>query len=256
MYQSSLRWMSLIQALQTDQSEGHSTYGRVRPFSSARSSPHTQPDDGLRGGGHDGREQPGPECARLDVAGGVIVVLLLFGNDGRDRSDSSGVTPLQRHQLLLQVPEYDALHRHRRGRDGAGSQKTRDEAKEQATEAAKPIAATAWAVTTAQLCPKDGTVALLVRTEFFEFIDQAGCGQARHEELPAIDVDGAMLAGVIHLEDAVAQVVRCRRARDCVHAVKHQVSVPARRVRFERLAGRACGFAHRPRPHDGSSLSG
>ncbi|MEA9753411.1 hypothetical protein VDG03_20865 [Xanthomonas campestris pv. raphani] len=48
---------------------------------------------------------------------------------------------------------------------------------------------------------------LLVRTEVLELINQTRRGTARHEDLPAINADGSMLAGMIYLEDAIAQVI-------------------------------------------------
>ncbi|MCF8819169.1 hypothetical protein [Xanthomonas campestris] len=47
----------------------------------------------------------------------------------------------------------------------------------------------------------------LVRPELLELINQTRHGEARHEDLPAINADGSMLAGMIYLEHAIAQVI-------------------------------------------------
>jgi len=48
---------------------------------------------------------------------------------------------------------------------------------------------------------------LLVGTEFSEFTNQMSCGELGHEDLARVNADGAMLAGVIDLDDPIAEVV-------------------------------------------------
>ncbi|MNN40315.1 hypothetical protein D3C81_1543860 [compost metagenome] len=53
-----------------------------------------------------------------------------------------------------------------------------------------------------------------VRAELFQLTEHAGRGKARHEDLPAIDVDRTMLAGMIDLEDSITKISGDRGLRD------------------------------------------
>ena len=112
------------------------------------------------------------------------------------------------------MPKHNTLDRESSGRDGVCAKKSGDEAEYKAAEATQPIAAAVRPTTALQLRAKDGAMPLLMRPKFCELAHHAARGEARHEDLPAINVDGAMLTGMIDLNNAVAEFIGGCRLRD------------------------------------------
>ncbi|MDR6993294.1 hypothetical protein [Luteimonas sp. 3794] len=78
-------------------------------------------------------------------------------------------------------------------------------AEHKTTHATKPVAAAATAATPLQLSAKNGPMPLLMGPELSKLIDHLWSGQPSHKDLPAVDANSAMLAGVIDLDDSVAK---------------------------------------------------
>ena len=60
-------------------------------------------------------------------------------------------------------------------------------------------------MTALQLYVEKLAVPTFMCAEAIECIDQMRCGQAGHQDLAGVDADGTMLAGMIDLQDAVAE---------------------------------------------------
>jgi len=112
------------------------------------------------------------------------------------------------------VPKHNTLNCDSGGRDCAGAKEASDETKDKTAETTQPIAAAARPAAALQLRAKDGAMPLLMRPKLCELGDHAARSEARHEDLPAIDVDGAMLTGMIDLNNAVAEFIGGCRLRD------------------------------------------
>lgn len=137
---------------------------------------------------------------------GLIVVLSLLRNNGRDSSRGGWIAITQNAQLMFQVFEYDGFNRDRRRGNGAPAKKTRDHSEQVTADAAEPIAATAWASTALQFSEEDRPVLFFFRTKLDQLLEQAPGGDSSHENLAGIDIDGAVLASMVDLDDAVAKV--------------------------------------------------
>jgi hypothetical protein len=144
----------------------------------------------------------------------MIMVLLLFRNNCRDGSDSSGIYATQHHKLLLQVSKHNTLDRESSGSDGASAKEPGDKAEGNTAETTQQIAAAARPAAALQLRAKDGAMPQLMRPKICELTDHAARSEARHENLPAIDVDSAMLTSMIDLNNAVADFIGGCRLRD------------------------------------------
>ena len=105
---------------------------------------------------------------------------------------------------MLQVAKNNALNGNRCGSDCAGPKEAGQQAERQASEAAKPVAAAAGVTAALKLFPKDSAVPQLVRPKLRKLSHKSRRREAREKDLPGVDVDRAVLARVIDLDDAVA----------------------------------------------------
>jgi hypothetical protein len=136
---------------------------------------------------------------------GPIVMLLLIRNNRRDCSDRLRIVPAQNDQLLLEMPKHDGLDRRSRRSDRASTHHTRDQAKNIASDPTEKITPTSWTPAPNQLRAKDLSMSLFMRPELAQLANEALRSQPRNRNLRGIDVDRAMLAGMIHLDDAIAK---------------------------------------------------
>lgn len=92
-----------------------------------------------------------------------LVMMLLFLSDyGGDCQDGGRVMALEYGNLVLQVPEHDALDRSGSGSDGTGPKQAGCGPEHETADATEPVAAAARAATAFQLSAKDGAVPLFV----------------------------------------------------------------------------------------------
>lgn len=136
----------------------------------------------------------------------LIMVLLLFSDDGRDCRHSGGIAVLENRKLVRQMAKYDAFHGHRRSHDRARAEQSSQDPQHESAHAAKHVAAAARMIAPRQFRAENGSVPALVRAELDEFVDHVRCRESRQENLPAVDVHGAVLARMIDLDDAVAEI--------------------------------------------------
>ena len=134
------------------------------------------------------------------------MVLPLFLDDSKNGGHRSRIASSKSLHLLLEVSQDHALDRH----GGCGyrpcTEEARNQPKDQASQAAKPVAATTSSATPLQLCTEDLAVPFLMRPEFSELIYQVRRRKAGHDDLARVYVHGSMLAGMIDLNDAASEV--------------------------------------------------
>lgn len=133
-------------------------------------------------------------------------MLPLLLDDGRDGKNGSLVAAVQYGELMLEMPEYNALNRDGSGRNGICPKQARNGAEYKPANAAEPVATATWLSAALQLSTKNGSVPLLVCTELRELTDHVPCGESSHDNLAGIDANGAMLPSMVDLDDAIAQV--------------------------------------------------
>lgn len=180
------------------------------------SQPHAQPDDRLGGGGNDGRQDPGPERVLAKVMSRFVVVLLFLRDDRRDGRGRRRILAFQSGELMLEMPEHDALDGDGGGGDRIRTEQAGDGAEHEAARAAEPVAAAAALPAARKLGAEYRPVALLMRPEFHEFADEMRRGELGHHDLAGVDADGAVFAGMVDLEDPIAEIV-AGGVRGCVH---------------------------------------
>jgi hypothetical protein len=92
-----------------------------------------------------------------------LVMMLLFLSDyGGDCQHGGRVMALEYGNLVLQVPEHDALDGSSSSSDSAGPKKAGCGPEYETADTTEPVAAAATAATAFQLSAKDGAVPLLV----------------------------------------------------------------------------------------------
>lgn len=106
---------------------------------------------------------------------------------------------------MLQVAEHDTLNRDGGSRDGIRPEQSGKDTECEPSKAAEPVTATALPPAALQLSAKYGPMPLLVCAEPRQLIDHMSCGEPSHENLAGIDANGAMLAGMIDLDDAITE---------------------------------------------------
>lgn len=135
----------------------------------------------------------------------MVVVLPLLSNDCRNGGNGSRVRAAQGGELMLQVAEHDTLNRDGGSHDGIRPEHASNDAEHEPAKAAEPVAAAPLPPAALQLSAKYGPVPLLVCAEPRQLIDHMSCGEPSHENLAGIDANGAMLAGMIDLDDAITE---------------------------------------------------
>jgi hypothetical protein len=136
------------------------------------------------------------------------VVLLLVVNDCRDGCYSLWITRTQRLHLVLEVSKNDTLNGNGGCRNGSPTKQSGDEAQNAATSAAKHVAAAAPAGAALQFRMENCPMPLLVAPEFGKFLDQIWRREPSHEDLTRVDVDRAMFAGVVDLDEKASYILR------------------------------------------------
>jgi hypothetical protein len=108
--------------------------------------------------------------------------------------------------LFFQVTQNNTFDGNRGRRDRASAQYTRQESKDEATKPAQEVAAATAPPSPFKLSSENCTVSLLVSQELRELVYKIGSRQASHKDLPRVYVDRTVFSGVVHLENAPAQI--------------------------------------------------
>ncbi len=134
-----------------------------------------------------------------------MVVLLLRHNrsNGRYRRAVGGGQHLK---LMRQVPEHHTFNRDGRRDNGFAATEASQQPQRQPADATQPITTAAGMIAALQFLLKNRSMTTLVGEEFLELIHHARDEKPGHEQLSAIDTDRAMLACMVNLHHAVAQV--------------------------------------------------
>lgn len=144
-------------------------------------------------------------------------------DDGGDSRHGICVHAAQRDQLPLQMTKHDALDGGGCCGNGLGAEQSGQETQHPATESTQTIASAATASSALEFSRKDRTMVPLVLAEKPKLRKHGRRGPTRHEDLSAIDADRAMLAGVIHLDDAIADAfggsTRCGPSPNPAHGI-------------------------------------
>lgn len=109
-------------------------------------------------------------------------------------------------KLMGQVLEHHTLNRNGSRHNGLATTEAGDQPQRQTTNATQPVTPAAAIPATLQLCLKDGAMTALVREKLLELLHHARYEKPRHKQLPAVDANRAMLAGMVNLHHAVAEV--------------------------------------------------
>jgi len=135
----------------------------------------------------------------------MIVVFLFFRHDARYRLESLWVNRLELPLLLHQVLQHHAFDGEGGGRDGGGAQQAGHQPQRPATDTAQHVAAAATDTAKLKRIQEQSAVPPFVFEKMPKYRRHVRCRPARHQDLCAIDVDGAVLARVIDLQDPIAQ---------------------------------------------------
>lgn len=146
-----------------------------------------------------------PPMPARKVAGRLIVMVLLIGEDRLDYSDRIRVGFGQRDALLFEVPKHDPLDRTCGCMDGPWSKERGHNPQTCPAQCAKMITPATWPVSSGQFGCEKRAMMPLVGKEIVELGHERGAVPCRNGALPPVDADSAMLSGMVNLDDAVAQ---------------------------------------------------
>jgi len=99
------------------------------------------------------------------MGGGLVMMILFFAQDRRDRGGGIGIRHADIAELSLQMSQYDALDSHGGSGNEAGTHQPRHQTERIAAEAAHPIAATTRQSPSFQFIGKDGSMPLFMGFE-------------------------------------------------------------------------------------------
>ncbi|QFT76952.1 hypothetical protein FIU90_05310 [Erythrobacter sp. THAF29] len=139
------------------------------------------------------------------MIGGIVMMLLFVSNYCVNYTYHIWVDRSESASLVLQVPEHHPLYSFCGRMDGLRPDHSRQNAKDRPSKSTKVEAVTAWFLTTSQLGLKKSAMTALVREELVQFRYEFGASPFRKSALPSVYVNCTMLAGMIHLDHAVAQ---------------------------------------------------
>ena len=144
-------------------------------------------------------------------------MLLLLFHDGPNCLRRLGIPALENQELLLQVPENDTLDGDGRRCDGPSAEKSGHHPQCISSGTTKKIAAATTHSSPLQFGPEYVPMRLFVRPELPKLGDQRSGGEWCEKKLPCVDMDGTILARVVHLEDASPQSVGGEDSRAQFH---------------------------------------
>ena len=139
-----------------------------------------------------------------------MMVLLLLHNrsDGRHRVE---IDIAQHIKLMSQVLEHHTFNRDGSSDNGFAATDASNQTQRQTADATQPITTAARIIATLQLLLKNRPMAALVGEELLEFIHHARDEKPSHKQLSTVDTDRAMLARMVDLHHAVAEVFALSR---------------------------------------------
>lgn len=156
------------------------------------------------------------------------MVLLLLAHDLLDGPDGCFVSCAQCCDLMLQMAEHNPFDRHGGSRDGAASAKCGEESKHEAACATEVVAPATSDAAPLKLRFEDGAMPALVRLELGQLRQKIGSCEPRNEQLTAVDIDRAVLASMVDLEDPLAEGFGLTKTSAQFHATSAKVSGPVR----------------------------
>jgi hypothetical protein len=104
------------------------------------------------------------------------------------------------------VLQDNAFYGHRCRADGGSAEQRRHNPENKPTDRAKVVAPASAPASRLQLSQEQRSVPFFMGLERLQLVDDARAAPARYQNLSAIDVDGAVFAGVIDAEVAVARL--------------------------------------------------
>jgi hypothetical protein len=131
----------------------------------------------------------------------LVVMLLFFVQYSRDGDVGTGIIATDRLELVLQMSKHDPLDRYGCGGDAPSAHQASEEAEYISSDTAQPIAAASRQSSSFQFVGKDGSMPLLMRFEFGQFMHQGTRSQPCHCDLPSVYIHGSMLTCMVHLDD-------------------------------------------------------
>ncbi len=135
-----------------------------------------------------------------------MVVLLLRHNRSNGRYRMR-IDVGQHIKLMSQVLKHHALNRDGGSDNGFAATHASHQTQRQTADATQPITTAAGITTALQFILENRPMATLVGEELLELIDHARDEKPGHKQLSAIDADSSMLACMVDLHHAIAQVV-------------------------------------------------
>ena len=138
---------------------------------------------------------------------GRVVMMLLIVDDGVYSCDCVRIASTEVRNLVSEMPKDDALYGYRCGSYCTAAKKTGDKTQDSASKGTKKVASASWVMAPFQFGLEDCTMSLLVALKFLKLRDEVRCRETSHENLTRVYIYGAVLAGVIDLDDATTQVL-------------------------------------------------
>src|SRR5471032_603520 len=138
-----------------------------------------------------------------------MMVLLLLHNrsNGRHRAE---IDIAQHIKLMSQVLKHHTFNRDGSGDNCFAATDASNQTQRQTADATQPITTAAGIIATLQLLLKNRPMAALVGEELLKFIHHARYEKPGHKQLSAVDTDRTMLARMVDLHHAVAEVFALR----------------------------------------------
>lgn len=164
------------------------------------------------------------------------MMLLFFADDRSKRRRGFWIDRIENLELLVHVPQDDALDSDRRGGNGLAAGEAGERAQDEPAQPAPEVAPAGASSATLELRGETRAVSALMGEEMIELSHHVRRPPTGKPSLRAIDAHGAMLPRVIDLHNSVAQrLARSQPRRQC-----HDRSLSWRRSRRNGHAGETC----------------
>ncbi len=171
------------------------------------------------------------------------MVLLLFLHDGADGFDRLLINGVKLSELVLQVAQNHPLNRDRCSSDCTAAEDRSYEAEHEAAGPAKVVAAATPNAASLKLGLKNRAVSALVRLELSKLAQHAASRKPSDQALPRVDIDRAVLARMVDLEDSLGETLGGAKWRDQFHEAQRASSAGGEAVRCSEGLNR---FIERP----------